>query len=113
MFGGVTVEETIKKIIAIDKDAENYRKINDEILARKKKDLQNEMKVISENNIVLIQEKIRRIWEEEMNRADQEIMNIQAQEKVIIDRLTTSFLDKKDKIVEKVFDNLIDSFRQV
>lgn len=107
------MEETIKKIIAIDKDAENYRKINDEILARKKKDLQNEMKVISENNIVLIQEKIRRIWEEEMNRADQEIMNIQAQEKVIIDRLTTSFLDKKDKIVEKVFDNLIDSFRQV
>ncbi|WP_139904319.1 hypothetical protein [Clostridium thermarum] len=107
------MEETIKKIIAIDKDAENFRKINDEILVRKRKDLQNEMKAMSENNFAFIQEERKRVWEEEMNRADQEIMNIHAKEKKALEELTASFLNIKDEIIEKVFERLLDSFKQV
>ncbi|WP_163194359.1 hypothetical protein [Clostridium thermarum] len=107
------MEETIKKIIAIDKDADNFRKINDEILARKKKDLQNEMKVMSENNFTFIQEERKRVWEEEMNRADQEIMNIHAKENKALEELTESFLNIKDEIIEKVFERLLDSFKKV
>jgi hypothetical protein len=112
-FGGATVEETIKKMISIDKDAENFRRINDEILTRKRKELQSEIKTIMDDNFKLIEEEKIRIWKEEMYRAEQEILKIQAMEEEKIQRITASFRETKSVIESKVFDRLINSFEQV
>jgi hypothetical protein len=107
------VEETIKKVISIDKDADKYRRISDEILMKKRKELQTEMKNMMEENLRSIDAERKRISEDEMRKAEDQILKIKANEEEKINRFTTVFSGIKSEIVETTFNKLINSLQDV
>ena len=107
------MEEIIKKIISIDKDADNYRKLSDEILVKKRKELQAKVKDMIEENLKLIDSEKKKIAEDEMRMIDSQILKIQAFEDDKLKNLSEVFSDIKDDIVESMFNKLLDSLREV
>lgn len=112
-IGGGPVEDTIKRIISIDKEADNFRRINDEILVKKKRELQSEIKKITEENSRFIEAEKKRINEEEMKKAENEIEKLRVNEEEKIQRITTAFNNIKKGIIEETFNKLIHSFEEV
>lgn len=107
------MEEVIKKIISIDKDAENYRRISEEIIVKKRKELQKEIKNMLEENLNFINSEKKRIAEDEMRKAEEQILKIQLIEEEKSKRFSTVYNGIKNEVVETTLDKLINSFQEV
>lgn len=107
------MEFTIKKIIDIDKDAENYRINMDKVLIDKKKQLEKtleQMKFEADESI-LKEKKEYMGKKDEDTRYNIEIIKKRREEQ--LKRLRNIYLEYKESIIEKCFNEIINSYQSL
>lgn len=109
MLGGEDMELTIKKILAIDREAEEYRKNMEQILVNKKKELDEYIKTL-ENEYAAETEKMREsLTEEKISEARKGTEEIKNSKALEIEKLTNLYKMQKDSIINEIFKNIIGS----
>lgn len=110
---GGYMEERIKKIIAIDKEAINYQRIKKELIKNKKKDLEKEIKETIENNKKYIETEKQKIREEELDFVNNEISQFKEEAEKKLQEDKELFLKIKEELEVSAFNKLIEDFQEV
>lgn len=109
MLGGEDMELTIKKILAIDREAEEYRKNMEQVLVDKKRELEEYIKNL-ENEYAAETEKMREdLTEAKINEARKSTEEIKNSKAIEIEKLNNLYKIHKDSIVNEIFKNIIGS----
>ena len=106
-------DDIIRKIVSIDREAENFRRTKDEFLKRKKKELQEEVEAIKIEAQKKIELEKKRISEESLHNTELEIEKIRHQGILRMSKLESDFNNVRQCIEEEAFNKLIKSFEDV
>ena len=101
------VEYSIKKIINIDRDAENYKLQMEGILTSKKNQLEETILKLNKEHDELINKKKREILEDRLLKANMDIQCIKSENRTKIIKLYENFNLSKDEIVSEIFMSII------
>jgi hypothetical protein len=104
-----SVEFTIRKIIAIDKDAENLRQNSLILLEGKRKDLEKELEEMERLVEREIAEERKRIMEEKLGAAMLEAETIRRDKEKQLNRLRELYYKAKEDVVSHLFRRLVES----
>ncbi len=107
------MEERIKKIIAIDKEAINYQRIKKDLIKTKKQDIEREIKETIKENKRLIEDEKQKIREEEMASAREEAARIKERAEKRLQEDRDLFSKIKEELEVSVFKKLIEDFQEV
>lgn len=107
------MEERIKKIIAIDKEAINYQRIKKDLIKSKKQDIEREIKETIKENKRLIEDEKQKIREEEMASAREEATRIKERAEKRLQEDRDLFSKIKEELEVSVFKKLIEDFQEV
>lgn len=106
-------DDIIRKIVSIDREAENFRRTKDEILKRKKKELQEEVEAIRVETQKKIELEKKIISEESLHNTELEIELIRREGILRMSKLESDFNNVRQCIEEEAFNKLIKSFEDV
>lgn len=100
------LENTIKKIVEIDVEAENFRKTMDQELEKKKKDLNLVLQSMKEESIKKINEGKKSVMEGKLQEADKLKSQITLEKEESLKNLKENYNENKDEMVEELFNEL-------
>lgn len=104
------MEFTIKKIISIDKDAENYKKNMNEMLVNKKKELDKLLEDMNKEAEDELMTASREYMKEKLDEANQKAETLKSQKEEQLIHFKDVYEEQKGSIVDKIFSELINSF---
>lgn len=103
------MEEIIKKIISIDKKAENDKKQNSTFLEEEQKSLDNSLeKLRSDWNSEIVKSKDS-LLSEIMSKSDSHMKQIEENKNFEVARMDSIFKNIKDTIVNEAFNNVVNA----
>jgi hypothetical protein len=106
LIGGDDMEFTIKKILSIDKDAENLRRNSDALLESRKKELEEElMKMSDDLDNELLNEK-KMIMDEKISNAKLKAEEIIKQKETEMNEIATKYNAIKSNLIQELFKEL-------
>lgn len=108
----INLETTIKKIIAIDKDAEKFRQNKKEEIKKEKEELNSRIKTIylnKELEVKKFREEINKQFLEEAYK-EAEVFRNKKEEEIAI--LREKFEDSKEKIIKEIMLDILDSSKE-
>lgn len=103
------MEETIKKIIHIDKEAEEYKKNSKKILDQTKRELEKTLLEMDNSFKIKIKNKKNEIIKEKNIQAEQVTKSIEENKNKEIKKLKELYKGKENLIVEEIFKKVISS----
>lgn len=101
------MEFTIKKIISIDRDAENYKKNMEQLLVNKEKEFQKtieDMRTDMEQKV--IREK-KEYMDMKINEAQKIASTIKSKKEEQIKKLNDMYSNEKESIIEEIFNEIV------
>lgn len=107
--GGCCMEFTIKKIISIDKDAENYRKTLELKLLNEKKNLETTLAGMRNDSKKNLEEVKRKVMEQKLNEAKKMAEQISNEKITEMEDINKKVNAVKEKIVIDTVNNILNS----
>lgn len=101
----------MKKIISIDKDAENYKKNMDELLSKKRKQMETDISSMKEKSERELDLKKKEIFALKVQQADDTVKKVNEESSEMIKKIESVFANEKDIIVNEAFMSII-NFRE-
>lgn len=111
-LGGEIMEATIKKILAIDREADEYRKNMEQDLLNRKKELDDYLKTMDKEYTAETEKMKQDIRESKMEEAAKVSEEIKTARSAETDRLNNLYKANKDSIVNEIFQYVISSCKE-
>ncbi len=103
------MEYTIKKIISIDKDAENYRKSLNQRLTNEKKDLENTLADMRNDSKKNLEKLKKEVIEKKLGESDRMAEQIRNEKAIEMENINKKINDIKGKIISDTMNNILSS----
>lgn len=103
------MEYTIKKIISIDKDAENYRKSREQKLINEKKDLENTLADMRNDSKKNLEKLKKEVMERKLNEAGKMADLIKNEKTMEMENINKKINEIKGRIIGDTLDNILNS----
>lgn len=103
------MEYTIKKIISIDKDAENYRKSLYQRLINEKKDLENTLADMRNDSKKDLEKLKKEVMEKKLSEAGKMADHIRNEKIMEMENINKKINDIRGKIISDTLNNILSS----
>jgi hypothetical protein len=107
------MELTIKRIIDIDKEAENFKKNMDDLLLDKKKELEKALDQMKKDYEETISTEKRSLLQRKVEEAKLNAVALKDERQKQIEKLSENYSACRDKIVSTCFNEIINSYEEV
>jgi hypothetical protein len=111
-LGGDGVDNMIRKIVSIDKEAENYREANKKLIEKERENFEKQINKMKQDYINELNLEKKKITEEKISEAQDEVRKIKLKNDELIGRLEERYAEVRENLVEEFFNLLKDSMKE-
>lgn len=106
------MDNVIKKIVSIDKEAENYREANKRLIENERENFEKQINKMEQDYINELNLEKKKITEEKISKAQDEVRKIKLKNDELIGRLEERYSEVRENLVEELFNLLKDSMKE-
>lgn len=106
------MDNVIRKIVSIDKEAENYREANKKLLQKERENFEEQMNKLEQNFVNELNLHRKKITEDKIFLAQDEVRKIKRKNDVLVEKLEQRYAEVRSDLVEDLFNLIKDSMKE-